>query len=58
VVHLVDQRTDLLDREVAHALLEHLLFFGQERQRRARLDFECGGGHGSIPPEGVEFSGA
>jgi hypothetical protein len=35
VIHPVDQRPDLLDREVADGLLKHLLFFGQECERGA-----------------------
>ena len=45
VVHLVDERADFLDGEVADALLEHLLFFGESRKRTARYWQLRFGGH-------------
>ncbi len=47
-VHVVDERADLLDREVAHALLEHLLLFGENGQRCAWRDFDCLGHVGRL----------
>jgi hypothetical protein len=53
-VHVVDERADLFNREVAHALLEHLLVFGQDGQRRAGSEFD-GGGHGWGLRWGLDF---
>src|SRR5262249_32546484 len=47
VVHLMDQRTDPLDGEVAHALLEHLFFLREDREGSTGLDFDGLGGHGA-----------
>jgi hypothetical protein len=56
VIHLMDERADLLDGEVAHALLEHLFFFGEQRQGRAGGDLEGLGGHGErIISEGARL---
>jgi hypothetical protein len=48
MIHLVHEGADLLDRELADALLEHLFFFGQHRQRGAGRGFDCGGHRGSL----------
>src|SRR5436309_14639994 len=45
MIHLMDQRPDFLDGEVAHALLEHLLLFAEEGEWRAGSHFEALGGH-------------
>src|SRR5260221_2071389 len=45
----MDQGTDALDGEIPHALLEHLLLFGEDGQRRAGGNVCDGGGHGSLP---------
>ncbi len=50
VIHLRDEGANLLDREIANALLEHLLFFRQHGQGCAGSELE-GGGH-QRPPEG------
>src|SRR5258708_38519995 len=44
----MDQGTDALDGEIPHALLEHLLLFGEDGQRRAGGKVCDGGGHGSL----------
>ena len=43
-IHVVNERPDLLDRELAHALLEHLLLVGEYGERRTGGDFD-GRGH-------------
>ena len=48
VVHLLDQRPDFFVGEIAHALLKHLLFFGEESERRAGGNFQGFGGHRRI----------
>ena len=45
VVHLRDEGTNFFDGELAHALREHLLFFGKDGQRCAGVELEGGGGH-------------
>ena len=45
LVHVVHPRADLLDGEVAHALLEQLLLFGEDCEWRAWRDINGLGGH-------------
>ena len=55
-VHLMDERADLLDGELADALLEHLFVFGEDGQRGGRQGFTCGG-HGASGEVGVAGGG-
>jgi hypothetical protein len=47
-IHRWDERSNFLDGEVADALLEHLLLFGEMSERSGRRELQGVGGHGNL----------